>query len=52
MEMLIDGEWRDVWYDTTATGGRRAERDEALGFGVTGAGIAVTTYYAAAVRAR
>jgi hypothetical protein len=25
--MLIDREWRDVWYDTTATGGRRAERD-------------------------
>lgn len=26
--------------------------DEALGFGIAGAGIAVTTYYAAAVRAR
>jgi hypothetical protein len=24
---LIDRKWRDVWYDMTATGGRRAERD-------------------------
>src|SRR6201987_4294882 len=22
MGMLVDGEWRDVWYDTTGTGGR------------------------------
>jgi putative glutathione S-transferase len=22
MGMLVDGEWRDVWYDTTSTGGR------------------------------
>jgi hypothetical protein len=23
-------EWRDIWYDTKATGGRHTERDEAL----------------------
>jgi putative glutathione S-transferase len=22
MGMLVDGEWRDVWYDTLSTGGR------------------------------
>jgi putative glutathione S-transferase len=30
MGMLIDGEWRDVWYDTSATGGRFVRQDSAF----------------------
>ena len=30
MGMLIDGEWRDVWYDTSDTGGRFVRQDSAF----------------------
>jgi glutathionyl-hydroquinone reductase len=38
MGMLIDGEWRDVWYDTSATGGRFVRQDSAFRNWVTADG--------------
>jgi glutathionyl-hydroquinone reductase len=38
MGMLIDVEWRDVWYDTSATGGRFVRQDSAFRNWVTADG--------------
>jgi putative glutathione S-transferase len=38
MGMLVNGEWRDVWYDTSATGGRFVRQDSAFRNWVTADG--------------
>ena len=36
MGMLVDGEWRDVWYDTASTGGRFERKASSFRNWVTG----------------
>ncbi|WP_184799831.1 glutathione S-transferase family protein [Nitrospirillum iridis] len=40
MGLLVDGEWRDVWYETTSTGGRFVRKDSAFRHWVTADGAA------------
>ena len=30
MGLLVDGEWRDEWYDTSRTGGRFVRKESAF----------------------
>jgi putative glutathione S-transferase len=39
MGLLVDGEWHDVWYDTTSTGGRFIRKDAAFRDWVTADGM-------------
>jgi len=43
MGMLVDGEWRDVWYDTTGTGGRFERKPSTFRNWVTNDGAAGPT---------
>ncbi|MDZ5648431.1 glutathione S-transferase family protein [Nitrospirillum sp. BR 11828] len=38
MGLLVDGEWRDVWYETKSTGGRFVRKDSAFRHWVTADG--------------
>ncbi|MDE1146270.1 MAG: glutathione S-transferase family protein [Azospirillaceae bacterium] len=40
MGLLVDGEWRDTWYDTKSTGGRFVRKDSAFRNWVTADGSA------------
>ena len=43
MGMLVNGEWRDVWYDTSLTGGRFVRQKSAFRNWVTPDGAAGPT---------